>query len=161
MLETPLQSREAKRRPPRFVRDIQYGPFSYVLSIAIGFVIGTMAFLIGDATVDSAVAANASAQMPILLACAGGGTLVSVCVTTIANLVVGAAIRNGLEMQRQAFSGAAMPPPPFDDAGEELRRFSNAPANSNACEQQIASQDCATTEVSATHVVSNRYRRCL
>ena len=123
-----MTNRETKRGEIIPLNALRYGPFGYVASAVVGFVVGNGLFLAGDAIVNETPGANPSLEAPLLLAFAGVTALIFLILAIFGNYLVGRAIRKELELQRQEFSGKVIPPPPFDDLGEKARWASDLSA---------------------------------
>jgi hypothetical protein len=98
-----------------------YGPFGYLQAIVIGFISGSIAFLIGDAAFNSAP--GQKSELPILLAFAGGGALLLMGLAIFGNYLIGRRVRDEVELEREIFGGGTLPPacPRPDVPGIDLR----------------------------------------
>lgn len=85
-----------------------YGPFDYPRSLVIGFMAGTVGFILVGTLNDGYQEID---QLPIFAAWTIGATLLSAVATAIANYVVGRQIKAEKDMQRELFSGPELPPP--------------------------------------------------
>jgi hypothetical protein len=85
---------------------LYYGPFGYIAPLIAGFVLGGVAFLIGDAMVTTH---NTYAELPVLLAACGGGAALMLIGALVANWVIGSRIREQVELQRATFAGDQLP----------------------------------------------------
>jgi putative effector of murein hydrolase len=80
---------------------MSYGPFSYLLSLAFGFVMGVVGFLTWGAIHDRYADID---PMPIFVVWAGVPAAVLLVATAIANYFIGRRIIEELELQRSPFS---------------------------------------------------------
>ncbi len=77
---------------------ISYGPLSHGGTAAIGLVVGSLAFLVGDAILSSHP--GALHELPVLLLCSGGGAAIFLATAVVANYIVGRQIRTERELIR-------------------------------------------------------------
>jgi len=104
MITNELSSMDDYQQPRHSA--LYYGPFGYLAPLVGGFVLGGVAFLIGDAMVPTH---NAFDELPYLLACCGGGAALMLIGATVANWVIGSRIREQVELQRATFAGDELP----------------------------------------------------
>ena len=77
---------------------ISSGPFSYGGAAAIGFVVGSISFLIGDAILSPHP--GALQELPVFLFCSGGGAIFLAAAAIAANYIIGRKIRAQRELAR-------------------------------------------------------------
>jgi hypothetical protein len=87
---------------------MSYGPFDYPRSLVIGFIAGTMGFILAGTLGDGYKDVD---QLPIFAGWTAAGTLLAAAATAIANYVVGKRIKAEKDFQREIFSGSDLPPP--------------------------------------------------
>lgn len=87
---------------------LSFGPYGYVSTAVMGFVIGSIAFVAIAATSNMP---NTPEQLRLYTVCAAIGVLLSLAITLVINYFVGREIRAGFELQNMVFSGPDMPAP--------------------------------------------------
>jgi hypothetical protein len=97
---------------------ISYGPFGVLQSLLVGFLLGCLVFVIGDALVSPDP--GHVGDLPALLLCVGGGTALVLAVAMAENYRIGKAVRQQMELDRATFSGTHIPPPLFDENGDRM-----------------------------------------
>src|SRR5206468_2040733 len=87
---------------------MSYGPFGHVRSVALGFVLGSLAFIIGDAALSPHPGLN---ELPFYIACAVGGAALTLCFAMLGNCLIGSRVRDEVELQRVIIAGGKLPSP--------------------------------------------------
>jgi hypothetical protein len=85
-----------------------YGPLSYLQPIIVGFIAGSVIFLIGDL---ARTEANVVEELPLVLISAGAGAAGLLLFALAANFVIGKRVLDELELQEAVFGGGVLPPP--------------------------------------------------
>jgi hypothetical protein len=98
-----------------------YGPFGHLQALLVGFIVGSIAFLIGDAALNPTPGQRT--ELPIFLAFAGGASVLLLCLAIVGNYLIGRRIREEVELERTMFAAGTLPPPlPVpDEPGIDLR----------------------------------------
>lgn len=92
----------------RTLKAVSCGPFGLIQSAIVGFIAGTVAFLIRYAIVAEH---NPLEGLPLLITLALGTTAAAVAVATAANYVIGRRIRDDTELQAKILAGEVLVPP--------------------------------------------------
>jgi hypothetical protein len=92
-------------------RALSYGPFGLVRPAGLGFLAGSLVFLVIRATMDTVDSPWSPADdLRLYAICAVGGLLLALVAGLIANFVIGKRIRDSVELQRGLFTNGELPP---------------------------------------------------
>lgn len=108
-LRHPLSDAPARRQASlggSYFDAIAHGPFGYLKSIMLGFVVGCVLFLVAAVVTPELTYINAA---PVLSICAGGAAVLFLFGAVVANYVIGSRIREEHEFARSKFAGGASP----------------------------------------------------
>lgn len=84
---------------------ISYGPFGYLQSAVVGFILGTVLFLL---LFKSDSGDGGTAMLPVLLMCAGGLSMLLLLGAVGGNYVIGRRIREARELSNALFAGSTV-----------------------------------------------------
>lgn len=113
-----MAKRSVRSRPTPVFDAMSYGPLQYLRSATVGFIMATVLFLIGDASVKQH---DLQQELRFFLAIAAAGAVAGWLVAIAANYLVGREIRD--ERERQSNSLPASP------SRLQLPRVESRPAN--------------------------------
>ena len=121
----------------RTLKAVSSGPFGLIQSAIVGFIAGTIAFVIGYAIVAEQ---NPVEGLPLLVTLAFGAAAGAIVVATAANYVIGRRIRDETELRAKILSGEVLVPPirRADLPGIDLLARSGRPASDARVEEPEA-----------------------
>ena len=121
----------------RTLKAVSCGPFGLIQSAIVGFIAGTIAFVIGYAIVAEQ---NPVEALPLLVTLAFGAAAGAIVVATAANYVIGRRIRDETELRAKILAGEVLVPPirRADLPGIDLLARSGRPASDARVEEPEA-----------------------
>jgi hypothetical protein len=98
--------RRVRSKPAAVFDAISYGPVGFIQSAVIGFIVASLLFLIGDASVNQH---NVVQELPLFLLIVAAGALAGLLVAVVLNYQIGRQIRDERELEKRVSAGSPNP----------------------------------------------------